>query len=208
MSTAARRIALILTVAVTPAAADVATTGYLQSRPALELVGLDDTQSTMVTRAVALYAEAGLDLPPLVFVAGDPVTGCGGHDGLHHPHDGWSEIDLCVDAETAAVFHTVLHEIAHAWATNDLDPQRKAAFMDQRDVTAWQDYETLAWEDNGTEQAAEIISWGVSDVPAPTVRIGEDSCAELLAGYEALTGVAPSYGLTDVCSSTTSISRF
>lgn len=209
MSTVARLVALILTFTAAPAvptAAVATTTDRLDERPALELVGLSEQQSTMVTHAVTLYAEAGLDLPPLVVVGGDPATGCGGHDGLHHLHDGWSHIDLCVDDESAAVFHNVLHEIAHAWAANDLEPQRQADFADQRDIAAWRDYATLAWEDNGTEQAAEIISWGVSDVPAPTVRIDQDSCAELRAGYETLTGAAPSYGLTDICSNSTSIS--
>jgi len=48
-------------------------------------------------------------------------------------------------------------------------------------------YELAAWHDNGTEQDAEIIAWGVYDGAAP-VFIDHHGCDEPLDGYRTLTG--------------------
>jgi hypothetical protein len=157
----------------------------------MQMIGLSPDQVELVTHAVRLFAESGLTLPPLVVEGHDDTAGCDGHDGLHRPHSGWSEIDLCVaDPDSRAVMHTVLHEIAHAWAAGALTDARRTAFQELRDVEVWRDYEKAAWADNGTEQAAEIIAWGVNDQPAATVRIDQVSCDELHDGYVVLTGSA------------------
>ena len=80
----------------------------------------------------------------------------------------------------------VLHELAHAWSTIGLPVERRHAFQVLRGWEHWSDYDLAEWRDNGTEQAAEIIAWGVSDKAAPTVQIGNDSCAELRTGYRDL----------------------
>jgi hypothetical protein len=182
-----------------PAAPDAPTATL---RPALEMIDLSPARTTMVTDAVELFARAGLDLPPLVVRRGEPGTGCAGHDGLHHPHDGWSEIELCAEAMTHAVVHTVLHEMAHAWAAHSLTAEHEAEFHSLRGYRYWRNYTAAAWEDNGTEQAAEIVAWGVDDRATGTVRISDNSWSDLHAGYVALTGVEPSYGLTAVCMGT------
>jgi hypothetical protein len=170
------------------------------ARPAMQMIDLSPEQVELVTHAVGLFAESGLVLPPLVVEGHDDTAACDGHDGLHRPHSGWSEIDLCVDdPESRAVMHTVLHEIAHAWAAGGLTDERRAAFQELRGFEVWRDYEEAAWEDNGTEQAAEIIAWGVNDQPAATIRIDQVSCSELRDGYVALTGVEPVHGLTTIC---------
>jgi hypothetical protein len=208
MTSAFRLAALVLSVSFAPTIES--TTQIVVERAAradLELVDLSAAQTAMISHAIDLFATAGLDLPPLVVVAGERGVDCGGHGGLHHPHHGWSEIELCATAETAPVMHTVLHELAHAWAYAELDPARRDAFMAMRGVEVWRDYDVAAWEDNGTEQAAEIISWGINDVAVATVRIDDTSCADLRAGYETLTGTAPSYGLTDICAGGVEISH-
>jgi hypothetical protein len=188
-------------VATAPAPAPTtATSTSSGERPALELIGLSGDQLEMVSHAVALFAESGLVLPPLVVHGHSDTAGCGDHDGLHRQHTGWSEIDLCVaDPHSPAVMHTVLHELAHAWAADALTDERRAAFRELRGFEFWQNYAAAAWEHNGTEQAAEIIAWGVNDRPAATVRIDHVSCGELQAGYIALTGLEPRYGLTAIC---------
>jgi hypothetical protein len=167
--------------------------------PPLEIFGVSSDMKAMVVDAVGLFADAGLELPPLVIRSGESGRGCGGHDGIHRPHAGWSEIELCVDAPTGMVFHTVLHELAHAWATRGLSSDRRAEFQDLRGFVYWRNYDEAAWEDNGTEQAAEIIAWGVNDRPAGTVRIDRVSCGDLHAGFVALTGMEPLHGLTNIC---------
>ncbi len=166
---------------------------------AVEIIDVSSEMTAMVADAVGLFADSGLELPPLVVRGGDAETGCDGHDGIHRPHAGWSEIELCAQETTGAVFHTVLHELAHAWAAQGLSPERKEAFQELRGFEFWRNYVEAAWEDNGTEQAAEIIAWGVNDRPAGTVRIDQVSCGELRAGFIALTGMEPLHGLTNVC---------
>ena len=60
-------------------------------------------------------------------------------------------------------------------------------------------YELAEWRDNGAEQTAEVIAWGVSDRAAPTVQIADDGCADLRSGYLTLTGVEPPHGLISLC---------
>jgi hypothetical protein len=207
-------LVIILTVApaATPVAADVAAdvapgAGTSPARPELQLVGLSPTQLESVTQALALFDLAELELPPLVVSGTQSGATCGGHSGMHRAHVGWSEIELCVDGATRAEFHTVLHEVAHAWAAFSLEPSRQNDFLALRGVEVWRDHENTAWEHNGTEHAAEIIAWGVSDRAAATVRIGDVTCADLHDGYVALTGVAPSFGLTAVCANSEPVSR-
>ena len=67
----------------------------------------------------------------------------------------------------------VLHELAHAWSTIGLPVERRHAFQVLRGWEHWSDYDLAEWRDNGTEQAAEIIAWGVSNKAAPTVQIDQ-----------------------------------
>jgi hypothetical protein len=173
----------------------------------LEIIDLSAEHSAMVRHAVDLFAAADLELPPVVVRGGDPTSGCSGHDGLHHARAGFSEIDLCLDGVSPAVMHTVLHEFAHAWSVHALQPQRRAAFQDLREFDVWQAFDKVAWEENGSEQAAEIIAWGVQDEPASTIRITDDSCSDLRAGYLALTGAEPLHGLTEVCANSAPVTR-
>lgn len=191
----------VATVAPAPAVTAVAATaGNPVPAEALQLIDLSPDQIDLVNHAVGLFAESGLVLPPLVVQGHMDKAACGGHDGMHRLHAGWSEIDLCGGKpQHSAVVHTVLHEIAHAWAAAALTDERRAAFQALRGFEFWRNYQQAAWEDNGTEQAAEIIAWGVNDRSASTVRIDRVSCGELHAGYVALTGLEPRYGLTTIC---------
>jgi len=168
----------------------------------VEMVDVSSEMAVLVAAAVGLFGDASLELPPLVIRGGDPELGCEGHDGTHRRRGGWSEIELCAQQSTDAVFHTVLHELAHAWAAHGLSSARKAAFQELRGFEFWRNYAEAAWEDNGTEQAAEIIAWGVSDRPAGLVRIDDVSCGELHEGFVALTQREPLHGLTSVCEGT------
>ncbi len=92
---------------------------------------------------------------------------------------------------------TITHELGHAWSFHFLTAAHRDAFQQVRGWDHWLDSEN-EWEDSGAEQAAEIIVWAVSDHAVPVVKIDDNSCADLLAGYEALTGLAP-HGYTDLC---------
>lgn len=68
-----------------------------------------------------------------------------------------------------------------------------------RGWTYWTAHDGVGWSELGSEQAAEIVAWGLSDRPIPSVLVHQASCAEFEVGYRALTGMAPLHGLTDRC---------
>jgi len=109
-----------------------------------------------------------------------------------------SVIDICTGSDPAYTGRTILHELGHAWSWHNLTPEHRDAFQQLRGWTQWLDAD-LAWEQNGAEQAAEIIVWALSDHPVPVVKIADNTCADLLAGYVALTGLTPLHGYTSLC---------
>lgn len=154
----------------------------------------------MATWALGLFDEAGLALPPMSFdYHGDDTTPCSGWHGAHHSVDGGSIIDICTSDPGPVTAALVLHEIAHAWASIDLSEQRKDDFQALRGWTDWSNHADVAWHDNGAEQAAEIMVWGLIDRPVGIVTISDHSCDDLDAGYRALTGQAPLHGFRDFC---------
>ena len=55
-----------------------------------------------------------------------------------------------------------LHEMAHAWTEANVDAEVLDRFMDVRGIAAWND-RTFDWKQRGTEQVAEIITWGLGE---------------------------------------------
>jgi hypothetical protein len=160
---------------------------------------LSPAQREVALWAVDLFAAAGLDLPPIELVAHDGDAACHHrYDGLHRHVDGRSVIDLCGRFDRHLAEPLYLHELAHAWAAHSLTVERRVAFLALRGAAAWND-DALDWHERGTEQAAEIIVWGLRDRPMRVARIQGSSCAELLAGYRVLTGADPLHGFTDHC---------
>lgn len=165
-------------------------------RPALELIGMTDGHAHTVRRVVDLFAVAALPLPALVVRHSDDVAVCGEHLGAHRRHDTWSEVVVCTSGPRFE--RIVVHELAHAWAAFELTDTNQTAFQELRGWDVWRDYDNVAWADNGTEQAAEVIAWGVHDVVA-AIGIDHRGCADLAASYRALTGLDPAQGLTTIC---------
>jgi hypothetical protein len=149
---------------------------------------------------VHLFEEAGLRLPPLRFVYhGDDQTPCSGTRGSHRDVDGHSTINICTSEPGKVTAGLVLHETAHAWAAHDLSDERKADFQSLRGWTYWRNHEEVAWHENGSEQAAEMMVWGLIDRPTGIRTINEHSCEDLDAGFRALTGQPPLHGYRDYC---------
>jgi hypothetical protein len=102
-----------------------------------------------------------------------------------------NRIDLCTKESSEDYARKyALHEIAHAWAETNLDPGVMRRFIEARGLDAWND-KRFPWKERGTEQAAEIIAWGLGDGEiAPA--LGEPLESKALAGlYDLLTGRAP-----------------
>jgi hypothetical protein len=66
--------------------------------------------------------------------------------------------------------------------------------------TSSQPSQEAAWHESGSEQAAEMMVWGLFDRPVRIVTIiNEHSCNDLDAGYRAFTGQPPLHGYRDYC---------
>jgi hypothetical protein len=177
-----------------------------EARPALagsgevQFVDVPDEFTDMAYWAVDLFEEAGLQLPPMQFVYhGDDQGPCSGWHGAHRHVDGRSTIDICTSVSGNVTGALVLHETAHAWAAYELSDDRKADFQSLRGWTYWSNHQEADWHENGSEQAAEMMVWGLIDRPAGIITINNHSCADLDAGYRALTGQPPLHGYQDYC---------
>ena len=168
--------------------------------PAIVMTGMSAGEETMTTRVASLFAEAGLELPPVEIRRHHDTAGCNGHEGLHRTSAERSVIDICTTESDDYEERTILHELGHAWSFHYLDPEHRRAFQELRGWEHWLGND-VEWEDNGAEQAAEVIVWALSDHSVPVLRIDHDTCADLHAGYVALTGLEPLHGYTDRCAS-------
>lgn len=155
-------------------------------------------QRALVEWAAGLFRQAGLQLPPFRVRAHVDRAECDGNIGLFSVIDGLAVIDFCSEPKGTAAGTLVLHELAHAWTWHQLESDREQAFEDLRGFAHWSGA-AVPWHEQGREQAAEILVWGLFDQPIGSVRIYGNSCGELLAGYLALTGTQPLYGFTEVC---------
>ena len=125
--------------------------------------------------------------------------GCSGRRGTHRHVDGHSTIDICTSDLGNVTAALVVHETAHAWSAHDLSDERKADFQALRGWTYWRDHQRAGWHENGSEQAAEIMVWGLIDRPIGIVTIDDHTCDDLDAGYRSLTGQPPLHGYEDHC---------
>jgi hypothetical protein len=164
--------------------------------PSIELVGMTPDEEAALA-GISLFVEAGL--PCLVDINRHHDRRGNGHEGLHHGDSTRSVIDICTTESGVWEARTILHELTHAWAFHFMTRDHQRAFQKVRGWQYWLNYNEAAWEDNGVEQAAEIMVWGLSDHAVPVMRIDQRSCAELRAGYVALTGLEPLHGYTTYC---------
>ena len=176
-----------------------------QTPTSIEMIGMTTDEQAAAQRDVALFAQAGLPLPPVVIRRHHDTVACHGHEGLHHTDGSRSVIDICTKDSGVWEARVLLHELTHAWAFHFLTPENKAAFKNLRGWQYWLEYDHATWEENGAEQAAEIMVWALSDHAVPVMRIDHISCADLHAGYVALTGLEPLHGITTSCRSRTNV---
>ena len=154
----------------------------------LTFTGADATDEAAVDWAMHRFRTAGLrELPPLEVHLHRSREACDGGLGLYY----MNRIDLCTkDSSEPYAQKYALHEIAHAWAEGNVDSRVMRRFMDVRSAGAWND-KRLPWKERGTEQAAEIIAWGLGDGEIEPL-LAEPLESKALAGlYEVLTGRAP-----------------
>jgi hypothetical protein len=189
--TLARRIALIACLAV--AALAFGTQAFGASSPAaaprpLTIVGATAGEEKAVDWAFHRYGEAGLrNMPPLDVHLYRDHGPCNGGLGLSYE----GRIELCTkDSSESYQRKFALHEMAHSWIATNVGGDVLAAFMQRQGVEGWND-RSFPWKERGTEQAAEIITWGLGEGQiAPLLPETLDPAA-LTSLYEMLTGRAP-----------------
>jgi hypothetical protein len=191
-------IALSLLVALLPAPLNLRAkeVGFDARRPA----GVAEHQSGFRSESDAALAEwaltrfdrAGLMLPPLVISFHDERADCGGNFGLFRS-GAPARVDICGfnwDRFVVTARKTVLHELAHAWLGHTLTEAARGRFLDLRGLQTWGDDE-FPWEEQGSEQAAEIIAWALIDEDLELTRFKDANPAALSEAYLQLTGSRP-----------------
>ena len=114
-------------------------------------------QQALVDFALGRFAAQGLILPEVGFVFHDSLMPCSGHKGMYHRKS--RTLEMCsMDEET------MLHELAHAWANENLTTDEMNAFVASRGLDSWNDHHD-PWERRGTEHVAETIAWALLDEP-------------------------------------------
>ena len=160
----------------------------------------------LVEWAVDRYRQAGLTVPGADVYFHSGLDACRGYVGLHTVQSGRHRIDLC-DPGQRSRERIILHEFAHAWVGENLTSDDREAFLALRGLETWHGPDT-DWSQRGTEHAAEIMFWGLSDECRTPGRIGTDDPSTLAASFEFLTGTEPLCEIDRTGSSIpTSISR-
>jgi hypothetical protein len=181
-----RRIALVLVLA-----AAATTFGGQRSAPAREpmvIHGANAAEERVIDWSLRRYREAGLDgMPDLEIYLHRSHEGC--RDGIGYYLAG--RIDLCTTASSEPYQRKfALHEMAHGWIETNVDGAVLDRFMRDRGIAAWND-PSFDWKQRGTEQAAEIVTWGLGEgeiAPLLPEALDAPSLARL---YELLTGREP-----------------
>lgn len=155
---------------------------------------LTDEQLEFVAWGESRFIDAGLVPPRVEFVFHEDTAECRLRRGLYYLSS--RTVEICnVNPET------LIHEMAHAWVEANLTDAAKADFMQQRQLSVWNDH-AVPWEERGTEHAATIVAWGVEDKSRLVTWVEPDGSrilrllaishstpGELAAAYQFLTGV-------------------
>ena len=148
----------------------------------------DAAEEQAVDWALHRYRVAGLeDMPSLDVYLHRSHEACNEGIGLYHA----GRIELCTRTLSEPNQRKfALHEMAHAWTEAHIEGAILNRFMEIRGIAHWND-RSEDWKDRGTEQAAEIITWGLGEgeiAPLLPETVDAPSLARL---YELLTDREP-----------------
>ena len=154
----------------------------------LTIVGATQAEEQAVDWAFHRYGEAGLrNMPPLDIHMYRDHGPCNGGLGLANQ----GRIELCTKASSEPYQRKVaLHEMAHAWIATNVGGDVLAAFMQRQGVDGWNDG-SEPWKELGTEQAAEVVTWGLGEGEIAPLLPEVPDAGTLASLYEMLTGRAP-----------------
>lgn len=141
------------------------------------------------TTATETFRAAGLAVPDFQAKFHASTAPCGGSWGLHvRDRSSGSTVNVCYTNDRAGTqqalrLRTLLHEMAHVWIYESFSTDDKETFMALRGLTAWQGSDA-PWFDRGSEQAAEILIWGITNGENKVhPRIGQTEEGELRTAF-------------------------
>ena len=154
----------------------------------LTIHGATAAEERAIDWSIRRYREAGLDgMPDLDVYLHRSDEDCDGGIGLYHA----GRIDLCTKESSEPYQRKfALHEMAHGWIEANVDAAVLDRFMDIRGVAAWND-RSFDWKQRGTEQAAEIVTWGLGEGEIAPLLPEVPDAPTLSRLYELLTGREP-----------------
>jgi hypothetical protein len=157
-------------------------------REPVRIFGADPAQERTVDWAVQRFGAAGLpDLPTLDIYLHTSHAGCRGNLGYYRQ----GRVDLCTKESSEAYARKfALHEMAHAWVEVHVDAELRSRFFELRGISDWNDLDQ-PWKERGTEQAAEVIAWGLGEGEVSPLLSEPPATADLVAAYVLLTGHQP-----------------
>lgn len=163
----------------------------------LEVCNSTGELDELVRWALGRFERAGLAVPAPTRVSFPPSERCRrAASGLAVDTGDGVQVQLCFGTEALgpgaasnAPF-TLLHELGHVWAAQNLAEGERAAFVAWRGLEAWRDPEA-GWAEQGSEHAAETIAWGLMDHPVDVARLPDAGCDRLSEGFHMLTGLEP-----------------
>jgi len=169
-------IALHLVIGIESAASE-----QLVNEPVSVIQAGSAPQVENVAAALELFAEAGLELPPIDVCLHPDDEGCGENLGLYTPGSGVDRIDVCTDR----LFIT-LHEFAHAWENRSASDEARRELLDGLELEAWTGGD-VNYRKRGIEAAANLIAWGLIAPSAAESGLSPDT--DRLDLFASFTGV-------------------
>lgn len=158
------------------------------TREPVRIYGADAAQERTIDWAVRRYQEGGLaGLPELDIYLHTSHEGCRGNLGYYHR----GRIDLCTTESSEPYARKfALHEMAHSWVEANMDAETRERFLGLQGLGNWNDLNE-PWKERGTEQAAEVIAWGLGEGEVSPLLPEPPSTADMIAAYVLLTGRQP-----------------
>ena len=207
MSTASRLIATILiaiagvtdqptdTTEPTPIEINFSQSPVISEQPSrpLTVIGAAEKDHTRLEAAIELFADEGLQLPPLIVRFSEDRMVCNTNAGIYR-RARWSN-DLSTDyiAICSTVRVDLVHELAHAWEQNNLSDQIRSQFMEHWGLEHWLSRD-VDWHQRAGEKAANTIAFGL----IVDYETNNGDLLQFTCGYSMLTGTkAPHDNLYD-----------
>jgi hypothetical protein len=175
----------------------VVATASLPGGGTVDLANVDDVLSQLVAWGFDRFAEAGIGVPRPRRVSFAPARLC------EAAPEASGQVDTMPDGYVATICFSagesvgdvarwfLLHELAHVWGYEHLDPAARQRFVDAAELPAW-DGTSVGYDDRGIEAAANVIAWGLlGGQPLLTSRLDRWTCEQVVELYVDLTGSSP-----------------